>query len=635
LIPSADKNVKAPTEPILGVLSPNRHIAPPGRGLREWIARVPLLTFPLVALIPIVRSPSSEVSLLKNLGVLAVIAFLLVRFAMLRGKRSAILRSDKDLDPVPYPANGRLTWRQCTERLPFGRYSYLISILGFVVLCITVWYFPVRVPAVLGAPAIAFIGLAAATGVVAFFIILLRRISGVPGLGVPIILLWAIVFAEVSNNHTIRTTGPDGRDIAVTRGDPDPRVAGRAKLSAALDAWLSSCNANTKEPLIVIVATAGGASRAALWTASVLHQAEQTVGVQRFRQALFALSGVSGGSLGAAAYVASLPTEGCAAQPDQGAEQARWSHVRRALSAAYLGPPIAAYFSTDLLARVISIAPPDRAAALEQAWEEAFAGALLPTYGSRGPVPAHAAGLQDSFLSLWQGDKLGRFPLLFLNGTHADTGLPIMTAPVQVTQDQFPLALDLLDLVGKDVHLSTAVSNSARFPVVTPGGTLMDRHRHECAPLYSSWWGEVRYKWRLFWLGLYSDEACKRDVASPSNPKPDYGGYVMDGGYVENFGADTVRDLIADIDAWRVQRPNAPDGRAFKPHVLVIQISSDPSLRVDVVARCRDTRDTPLALGQIEKPSQAISDWLGPLMTVVEARGARGARSAGDLLIRR
>jgi hypothetical protein len=431
---------------------------------------------------------------------------------------------------------------------------------------------------------------------IAFVSVMIRRLSGLPGL--PIILVWAIGVAYLSNNHTIRTIDLNGLTGPVRFGDADEKVKTRRHLRVAIDDWANACRRKIADKdskgapsTIVLVATAGGASRAALWTASVLHQAEEVVGEQTFRKALFAISGVSGGSLGAAAYIASLPPDGCDAAPDIEGDKARWLRTRSALSENFLAPPVTAYLSTDLFARVLPFEISDRAAALEQSWEVAFKTAWAkPLRDSQGHDLKPAGELEKSFLNIWPqpGDANGiRLPLLFLNGTHANTGLPLMTSPVKVTRDQFPLALDLLDITGRDVRLSTAVLNSARFPVVTPGGTLMDRHQDG----------------------------------------PGYGGYVMDGGYVENFGADTVRDIAADLATWSEQFP-----KEKQPHVLVIQISSDPSVDKDVVPRCGARPDDVLPVGSINKPPQALSDVFGPLIAVVDARGARGARTAGDLM---
>ena len=58
---------------------------------------------------------------------------------------------------------------------------------------------------------------------------------------------------------------------------------------------------------MVVVATAGGGIRAAYWTATVLEQLESDLAHQGgVRPYLFAISGVSGGSVGAAAFDAAL-----------------------------------------------------------------------------------------------------------------------------------------------------------------------------------------------------------------------------------------------------------------------------------------------------------------------------------------
>jgi hypothetical protein len=108
----------------------------------------------------------------------------------------------------------------------------------------------------------------------------------------------------------------------------------------------------------------------------------------------------------------------------------------------------------------------------------------------------------------------------------------------------------------------------------------------------------------------------------------------MDGGYVENFGADTTRDIVADIDVWRdVHNPGG--SKTFEPHVLVIQISSDPAVSLAEIPRCGRPVPEVLKLSSINRPFQALSDVFGPLITVIDARGARGARTAGDLMRRK
>ena len=74
--------------------------------------------------------------------------------------------------------------------------------------------------------------------------------------------------------------------------------------------WVEDCTENQNPVRPVIVATSGGASRAAVWGARVLLEVDAIV--KSGNTAIFAVSNVSGGSVGAAAYVA-WPAHGAAA----------------------------------------------------------------------------------------------------------------------------------------------------------------------------------------------------------------------------------------------------------------------------------------------------------------------------------
>lgn len=593
-----------------------------GRLLRLWLPRLPLLGSLPVAFISCWRTepPFSHgwwYSILPVGGVLLVMELwfwrLLIRSprrqpaATWIGRLTATTADRlRDMGEVTSPprSGGTFGVWTCLDRLPLGRWSFLWWLTLFFGIAAGVTFAPVGLAHVVGAPAATFFCLAAVTGLVAFPSVLIRRVTGLPG--TLVLAAWVTLITQVNGNHRVRTIESD--PIAIDREPPEslspvaittyPLPARRPTLAQALDAWLVKCNNGDSMSDIVLVATAGGASRAALWTASVLRTIEQSVKEQRFQHALFAISGVSGGSLGAAAYVAALPPGGCTANQDAEPKQ-RWDRERTALRTEFLSPPLVGYLSTDVLASFLPLLIKDRAAALELAWERAWANA----WNLSATPPIMPAGAFDrSFLSLWlQGGQTrpsdgapdpawnAAAPLLFFNGTHANSGFPIITAPVKVTRDAFPLALDFLDIVGRDIRLSTAVTNSARFPVVSPGGVLTNRDG-------------------------------------------DYEGYVMDGGYVENYGADTVRDLVRDIDAYKtIPEPECTQAKCG-PRVAVIQISSDPSLPADLLSRCTKPPALALSPDRVAAPVQVLADLLGPLFTVLEARGARGARTAGDLM---
>ncbi len=595
--------------------------------LRRFIPSALMVSAAVTAFVPLYRSAHGTTDLefatwmILN-GVVVVVLALLLLVVCPTSEGDPIDGQAVNAVGQVDPKNARSAQKSklgfCLAKLPGGRWSFVPWVVGFVGLGLYLAFWPVWLPLQLGAPAIAFIGASLTAGTLIFIVVLARRAFGIPGLLA--VAAWMFVGGQLVSNHLIRTVAGLPVD-GTSQGGPSlvhRQVDDRPDLRTAIEAWAVRCQVGQKRPKMVIVATAGGASRAALWTARVLHDVERQldthVGPGEFRRSLFALSGVSGGSLGAAAYVAAMSPDGCGSVRD---DNGRWDMLRDFLVQDFLPPPIGAYLTTDLLARLGFLDLPDRAAALELAWEQEWRDNFrIPedhSTGHFGTSVGHfgrdsADHFSGTFLSLYmKADSLARYesppdreralwdgtvPLLLLNGTHAPTGLPILTSPVRVTQDQFPVALDLLDLVGRDIPLSTAVTNSARFPLVTPGGQLVTR------------------------------------AAKPN-------GSVMDGGYIENFGADTARDLVAAVKAWQralaseQKTPEKPD--PVRPDILVIQISSDPSLLPDAISRCGERPNQPLVPDTVDNGPQALSDVLGPVTTVAEARGARGARAAGDL----
>jgi hypothetical protein len=325
--------------------------------------------------------------------------------------------------------------------------------------------------------------------------------SGVPLLS--LLLLAALLFSLWNDNHAIR---------ALTEQRPDQRPT----IDRALRDWSeSNCAADGCKPFVV-VATAGGGIRAGFWTGTVLGSLHQAV--PSFDQQLFAISGVSGGSVGATFYrAAAIDTP----------EQCRGERFRdcllRALGEDYLAPLSAALLYPDLAQRFLP-RPwlPDRAQALEQAWTEAFAA----VFGHEG--------LERSLVGLTH-DQGRAWPALFLNATWANSGGRLVASSLQLGQDPgdpdafSPLPKDQLAVIGHDLRLATAAHNSARFPFVSPAGSWRDDA------------GEVA-------------------------------GRLQDGGLFENYGATTAMEIL-ELAQRRL-------GEDFRP--LVILISSDPTLPEDL-----------------------------------------------------
>jgi hypothetical protein len=316
----------------------------------------------------------------------------------------------------------------------------------------------------------------------------------------------------------------------------------------------------------ILVATAGGGLRAAYWTATVLGAAQDYN--PRFAADLVAISGVSGGSLGAEVFVASLlvPPEDCSHAGTyrraglQGCEEAR---VQTALDQDFLSATVAAALAPDLLQRILPFRAglPDRAQALERAWETGFAAATV------GNGPGVLAG---PFSRQWPDLKTNPawLPALLLNGTHAETGRRIVTSNLDL-KDVLRDGYQYFAQCGQaDIRGSTAANNSARFPYVAPAGLL---------------------------------EGCG-----------EFKGHIVDGGYFENFGADTLREFIeANPELCRL-RP------------IVLQISSDPDL-------ARETFDNPANVMVPPSLMDFAYESRPPMTALLSTRSSRGLLATKSL----
>ncbi|MEE4144229.1 MAG: hypothetical protein V2I26_05460, partial [Halieaceae bacterium] len=177
--------------------------------------------------------------------------------------------------------------------LSFGRVNWILVYIAAVVTLVLVTAFviwPVGAPRLLGTPAIvvlAFAGIALFGSLVLTYWPLSK---GQPG-ATALVLILAVVFGYSNDNHWIRTA---------------PEVPALKGLDAVgqFEHW-SDTNPTDRtidgRRPVILVAAAGGGIRAAYWTATTLATLESIAG---FGQGLFAISGVSGGSVGAAVYTA-------------------------------------------------------------------------------------------------------------------------------------------------------------------------------------------------------------------------------------------------------------------------------------------------------------------------------------------
>lgn len=357
------------------------------------------------------------------------------------------------------------------------------------------------------------------------------------------VLIVVLVVGTLVDNHTIRLLPappqPAFRNLAQDYGD-----------------WRAQASMVGARRPIIFVAVPGGASRAGFWAGEVLSRLEEMSGGQ-FSRHVFAISSVSGGSVGAVGFLASLD--------DPAPRYSLHARVGDFTARDFLSPSFASGAFPDLFQRIFP-APvfPDRAEALERGFEVGWSGHCEVIGGCRAPDL-----LQHGFLSSWRGSG-GWRPILAINGVQEETGGLVLTSTARLTGDV--KADDFNDVTRHDVRLSTAIANGARFPYISPPGT---------------YFGYV-----------------KTDSIGHADKRAKFG-HIIDGGYFDTAGVETIRQLARSLFA----RADAPSDEA-QPIYLIIA-NGDPPEPVD-------PRKAP-------KTADLAPDVFGPLRGFFSAGGAHGA----------
>ncbi len=309
--------------------------------------------------------------------------------------------------------------------------------------------------------------------------------------GVGRLVVWAlatvaVVFSlfDFANNHRVRRVPYLAQTAPAMPDLPD-----------TFRNWLQARTDQSKfsgRYPVYIVAAQGGGSYAAMHAAHFLSYMQARC--PNFAHHLFAISGVSGGSVGAAAFAAAMkdaeqrggvkiPDTGCT---DRSGEDPAISAVQ-ILDDDFWSPLQAMWLFPDLLQQFLPVRVEifDRARALEHGLEASWERSVTRNdlYGPR--VQSKTANtMAEPFLSLWpQGfDKSLFTPALILNTTEVDTGRRRLISPFKfegLTDLRFfPVSCTSASATHegkvKSLPLSTAAVLSARFPWITPSGWYYD-----------------------------------------------------------------------------------------------------------------------------------------------------------------
>lgn len=375
----------------------------------------------------------------------------------------------------------------------------------------------------------------------------------------------AAIFSFWNDNHRVRHL-------------PD-EVPLKPALTATFEKWVDELLAQPglKERLgrageahvpVYLVAAEGGGIRAAYWAATVLAGLNDRT-EQAFAHHVFAVSGISGGSLGAAVYAG--------LRRDQPSSAMR-PRVARILTPGYLAAVAAKTVSGDFLQWFLPLPVTtfDRSTAME----DGFAASYVRE------APGHPTFTRP-FLDLTPSAARG-VPALVLSATAVQTGARIVMAPFSWVDTQLPDAVDYHALSGdRDVWLATAVHNSARFAYVSPAGL----------------------------------------VESPTGLPPTH---VIDGGYFDPTGADTVLDLYRALEPLARRRHvklvplyignTPPVHRPCPP--ADCDAAPDPSPSTDETTPTSALPQSPYE-GQLQ-PVEILGELFAPVRGVLRARNAHG-----------
>ena len=459
----------------------------------------------------------------------------------------------------------------------------------------------------------------------------------------PLIIGLAVVAAVLTylfgDNHSVRRI-----DATATAGKA---VNTELSLDEAVRLWkeTNGCTADPGDcPRPMIVAAAGGASRAGFFTASIIgffldppEPHDPRINALAVRNRLFAISGVSGGAVGAVMTVAALArADATMKQPCADPNPDLWygetiTNWRDCLEALMAGD----FLTADAVGLTFRDSLQfgwwaDRATILEQSWEDRFAEVMKSGDDWSAKCPGD---LRCPLLTAIPQN--GRWlPLLVLNGVSAQTGRRIVTTPLALDYDphgECPVGGAMMSrnaLLGKSrSKVRAAVSSQAsECRLFLEAARFHEMLKNATEP---DWLGQFQRLWVWDYireqlpsvfapqtlddvrLSTAAHNSARFPLISPPGSIRNRGHHIVDrivdGGYMENYGALGALELAQAI-------------RAVEPRLapFVLIVSNDPDENPD--------------LNPAEAPDAApLTDVIIPLEAVSTTRTARGRLAVAQL----
>jgi hypothetical protein len=306
------------------------------------------------------------------------------------------------------------------------------------------------------------------------------RVTGFPVAAILLIWILAIDFLGINQATTV-----PARDI------PSQPLKGDQQFVSWYNARRDKAAFGDKEYPVYIVASSGGGIYAAMRTAYFLDFLQKKC--PAFAHHMFAISGVSGGGLGALTFASqqqSLEPRGlgpCNLSDDLGTtgEADATPLLDNFFSKDLLSTIVGAGLFPNMLQRVLPFPVPefDRAEAFRRAlgenWREAIrAGRERAPRMMRRNIPRQQRDcstlnyfVRCEINAYW--DPAGDVPVLIFNATEVDTGSPVVLSNLDSQYYANSLAArNSPNFENRSIYLIDGASLSARFPIALPAGFL-------------------------------------------------------------------------------------------------------------------------------------------------------------------
>ncbi|MGA7326680.1 MAG: hypothetical protein WBX25_19865 [Rhodomicrobium sp.] len=456
----------------------------------------------------------------------------------------------------------------------------------------------------------------------------------------------------------------DGHDVRIAKiAEEQQKSLKPVSFADAIKGWKAASGWDAKGcdgpaaniaacPRPIIVAGEGGGSRAAFLTASILGALEDDSrdkvkypAARAFHNQLFAISSVSGSSVGAALFVSALkarpnyenleelkkalyrqrlwfPNVATANLSRADPKQVQADGIKKqfltdfvgykdalqaTLSNDFISPPVVAYLARDIL--TLSRLPfvYDRAGILERSWEDAFDDVFGATgKGSLLPGPMRAAAPEPGN---WM-------PLLFMNATSIETGRRVILTPVKMSEPIAPgkpLFIDAYDL--EELLCSPYVDpNTGQLPQLSTLDSIARLLPSLFSPVANAKCDSRKPKSVGIRLSTAAGVSARSPFVSPHAVIRDTRAQItdsaVDGGYFDNSGVVTAMEIAQALKQ-----------AGLRPFIL--QISSEPDWfkNTNVCDLNASDTDRPLVPDESDfRPLSAVTD----LLTVNSTRIARG-----------